>query len=226
MAKQEKTSRTYVKKSGVSTREAIIDKAREIINNGGVIDFRIEALAVSLGLSPGNITYHFPRKEDIVHAIWAQSRAQVDEQLELMNTPLLDIKQLFLIYRSSAMKSLDYLGVKSFFNGDIGNLNRESESNREYIDVLRKYFYKSYKILRRNGYIKDISNPVLEELLFQTQFIILRWWYNQAMLGCDINKVKSDIDHYIIRSLYPLMPYYTESGREQFENIKMMIKQN
>lgn len=223
MTTPDKQSRNYIKKGGVSTRDAIIDKAREIINNGGVIDFRIETLAMSLGLSPGNITYHFPRKEDIINAIWEQLKQQNDILLDMMITPLLDIKQLFLVHRSAALKSLEFLGVKSYYNGDVGNLIREAESNRKYVEIVRNLFFQSYVILHKNGYIEKITDPTIMELLFQEQFIILRWWFNKSMLSGNIDKVKEDVDQYVINAIYPLSPYFTESGQNQFNNIKQMI---
>lgn len=213
-----------VKKSGGSTRDAIVNCAREILNNVGVIDFRIEMLAKSLNLSPGNITYHFPRKEDIISAVWAEYQSSLDDLANHIDTPLLDVKQLFLVYRSAAVKSLDYLGVKTYYYGDVGNLKREWDFNNGFRVRIESTLLNSYSILQRNGYMVEIEDKQMLNLLLISQFTFLRWWYNLSMLDCDIEKLKSDIDASIINAIYPLVPYLTESGLKQFENIKMLIK--
>lgn len=221
-----KQPRAYSKKNGVSTRDAIIDMARDIINKGGVIDFRIETLAQALGLSPGNITYHFPRKEDIISVIWENSNQQIDGMLEQLTTPLLDVKQLFLILRATAMNSLDYIGVKSFYNGDVGNLKRRFVENYEYVTLLRRTMFGAYSILASNGYMTEIPSEMLKELTFQTQFLSIRWWSNLSMLDGDYDQIKIDIDQHCLNAIYPLMPYLTDSGRRQYDSILAMINRN
>lgn len=224
MPKTKNPSKMAAKKNGGSTRDSIVNCAREILNNVGVIDFRIEMLAKSLDLSPGNITYHFPRKEDIISAVWSDYQQILDDLSSQVNTPLLDVKQLFLIHRSAAMKSLDYLGVKTYYFGDVGNLKREWEFNDKFSKRIFNSIRLSFDILVRNGYMKPIEDEQMLQLTCESQFILLRWWYNFAMLDCDIEKVKADTDKHIVNALYPMVPYFTESGRHQFENIKTVIK--
>ena len=82
----------------VSTREMILRRSLELINARGMVDFRIDTLAQSLGLSPGNITYHFSRKEDICVALWEQYLEDYGQVVRSLTT-LLDMKQLFLLNR-------------------------------------------------------------------------------------------------------------------------------
>lgn len=212
------------KKSGASTRDNIVNCAREILNNVGVIDFRIEMLASELGLSPGNITYHFPRKEEIISAVWDEAQKVHTDMTEQIDTPLLDIKQLFLLHRASAIKSLDYVGVNTYYYGDVGNLKREWVNNKEFVQRAKTNMLKSYDVLCQNGYMTPIEDPFIRELTFETQFAILRWWYNLALLNCDIERIKKDIDKYVISSIFPLVPYLTENGLRQFESIKSLMK--
>lgn len=111
-----KMTRLAARRAGTSTRELIIASANKIINRTGVVDFRIETLAQSLSLSPGNITYHFPKKEDIIAAIWEEYMAIMRDATAEMITPLLDIKQLFLYFRTAAAKAINYVGVTTYYS--------------------------------------------------------------------------------------------------------------
>lgn len=219
-----RNSRLASRKVGASTRELIISSACEIINRTGVVDFRIETLAQSLSLSPGNITYHFPKKEDIVNAIWQEFSAQFGDNSDELLTPLLDIKQLFLFLRTRSAKTLPYVGVATYYFGDMGALLRNHELfNREY-KLLRQLMYDCYDTLCANGYMQSIDNQTIKELTFQTQFVMLCWWSNHALTTYSREELPPRMDRYIAMSLIPLTPYLTPLGKQQLDSIVNFIK--
>lgn len=217
-------TRLAAKRAGTSTRELIIASANEIINRTGVVDFRIETLAQSLSLSPGNITYHFPKKEDIIAAIWEEYVAIMRDTTEEMITPLLDIKQLFLYFRTAASKAINYVGVTTYYFGDMGALLRENETFRHQIERCRELIFASYDTLVKNGYMKPIEKPEIKELTFDSQITMLRWWINHALTKYPEQDLPVVMDKYIALSLLQLIPYLTESGKRQFVNIVNLIK--
>lgn len=219
-----RTSRIAARKVGTSTRELIISSACEIINHTGVVDFRIETLAQSLALSPGNITYHFPKKEDIVAAIWQEYCSQYSDSSEELITPLLDIKQLFLFLRARSAKTLPYVGVATYYFGDMGALVRNYELFNAGITRLRALLFECYDTLRENGYMTEIADPDIKELTFKSQFILLGWWINHALTKFSHQEIGSHMDRYIAMSLIPLAPYLTPLGKQQLDSIVNFTK--
>ena len=53
------------------TRQVILDSARRLFNERGVSDVSMRAIAADANISVGNLTYHFPRKRDLVSALMA-----------------------------------------------------------------------------------------------------------------------------------------------------------
>ena len=217
-------TRMAAKRAGTSTRELIIARANEIINRTGVVDLRIETLAQSLGLSPGNITYHFPKKEDIITAIWDEYTATMRDATSEIITPLLDIKQLYLYFRTAAAKAINYVGVTAYYFGDMVALIRENETFRYQIQHARDLIFTAYDTLARNGYMVPIEDPQLKELTFNAQMTMLRWWINHALTKCSQSELGSVMDRYISLSLLQLLPYLTESGRRQFTHVINLLK--
>ena len=217
-------TRLAAKRAGTSSRDLIIASANEIINRTGVVDFRIETLVQSLSLSPGNITYHFPKKEDIIAAIWEEYIAVMRDTTAEMITPLLDIKQLFLYFRTAAAKAIGYAGVTTYYFGDMGALLRENETFRRQIQRGRELIFASYDTLEKNGYMKPIENPEIKELTFDSQMAMLRWWINHALTKYPEQDLPMVMDKYIALSLLQLIPFLTESGRRQFASIVNLIK--
>jgi AcrR family transcriptional regulator len=55
--------------SGGSTFERILSTARQLFNAHGADRVPIYKIASELGISPGNLTYHFARKQDILYSL-------------------------------------------------------------------------------------------------------------------------------------------------------------
>ena len=66
------------------TRRAILDMAKTLFSQQGYNAVSIGEIAGALGISKGNVTYHFKRKEDIMEALLAEA-----EQIEVIPTLVL-----------------------------------------------------------------------------------------------------------------------------------------
>ncbi len=53
-----------------STKSKIVRRAIELFNIDGFSNVSLIRIAESLSLSPGNLTYHFQKKEDLMHAVY------------------------------------------------------------------------------------------------------------------------------------------------------------
>lgn len=80
-----------------NTRQAILDTARELFNQRGYNGVSLQDIAGALGISKGNLSYHFQKKENIIEALIAESAdtlptilPQTMEELDLM---FLDIQK-------------------------------------------------------------------------------------------------------------------------------------
>lgn len=62
-------------RKGPATRDRILEAARRLFNSGGVEGTAVFRIAAELEMSPGNLTYHFRSKSDLVREL-AQALAQ------------------------------------------------------------------------------------------------------------------------------------------------------
>ena len=62
------SSRTY--KASLQTKNNILQKAIELFNESGTASVSMNALAEALGISAGNLQYHYKSKEDVIRAIY------------------------------------------------------------------------------------------------------------------------------------------------------------
>jgi AcrR family transcriptional regulator len=67
----------------MSTRDRILDAALELFNDQGTAAVSTNHIAATIGISPGNLYYHFRNKEDIINALFERLFALWDEAYQL-----------------------------------------------------------------------------------------------------------------------------------------------
>lgn len=217
-AYQKVSSGHRVRVSG-STREAILTSASNIINRSGMVDFRIDAIAKELGISPGNITYHFPRKEDIATAIWQQCNDRLIVNAHHYITPLIDIKQLYLLLSHIIITFNSYRGVVCHKTGDIGVIFKSRDIYEKYSKISKKLYDSALKYLVANDYIASIEDQQIKNMLSQSFFISTIWSVNQYITLNGYGGSDKHLNNLVMAIIYPYTPYLTERGRMQYESI-------
>lgn len=80
-----------------STREKILEQARQLFNQRGYNGVSMQDIADAVGISKGNLTYHFHKKETIMEALVLEPQTavprEIPETLEALDALFLDIQQ-------------------------------------------------------------------------------------------------------------------------------------
>lgn len=208
-----------IKSPGTNTKLIILDKANELINEVGISDFRVDTLAASLGLSPGNITYHFHKKEDIALALWTLAVDNVKTTYLRYVSSILDVKQFFVFLRALVNDNMKYVGVMAYKLGDVANI---SEMEPQSV-VCAPFMYNEYmmiiKHLTDNGCLHKEKVDKYMYMTFTTQLTVFCWWLNNGFNSFKGEDVDVIAERFAIAVIHPLVPFMTEDGLRQFENI-------
>lgn len=73
--------------AGESTKDRVITAAVELFNEQGVGAVTTNHIAAHLGMSPGNLYYHYANKEEIVRAAFDRMNAAADEVWKIDDAP-------------------------------------------------------------------------------------------------------------------------------------------
>lgn len=221
-----KTVKPEGKGRGVSTFDAILERSIQQTNDKGVVDFRIDNLAMSLKLSPGNITYHFAKKEEICNMIWNEFYKQFLVRIASLSM-MLDLKQLYLVFRDIATVMYNYRGVFMYRGGDVDSLAQEREASESYIHSTRELFVQVTSILEKNGYLIPLDKELGESAIF-CHMTTMRYWINCQMIASPIDpqNTSKDINHNALLILYSFYPQMTEKGHAEFVEISSLVEAN
>lgn len=66
------------------TVDSILDSAYQILVTNGYAGFTMRLVAQSAGISPGNLTYHFPRKNTLLRALITRIMEDYSRQLDAL----------------------------------------------------------------------------------------------------------------------------------------------
>jgi AcrR family transcriptional regulator len=106
---------------GSSTRNRILDAALARFNAGGIVAVSINSIAAEVGISPGNLYYHFKTKEQIVD--WLVKRFQNRiEAITNTTSAIIALDDIWLVVHLA----LETIQQYRFVYRDIDHLLRES----------------------------------------------------------------------------------------------------
>jgi len=132
----------------MQTKEKILSCAQALFRERGYNGVSLRDVAEAAGLSIGNLTYHFPKKESLVEALFAVSagQAQLPDRLETPADFTTFFRHVLAVQRRAA-----------FYFDSYVQLSQSSQTLRELqcrrIDALRALFLDGLERLAAGGNI-------------------------------------------------------------------------
>ena len=87
-------------------RQEIIDRALKLFNEKGFHDVSIKQIADSLSISPGNLTYYFTKKTDLLKAI--QHQLIQETSIDIMPSGYISLYHFEEIFKSYSQIQAKY----------------------------------------------------------------------------------------------------------------------
>jgi AcrR family transcriptional regulator len=205
--------------STITTKERILNAALELFNTQGVEAVTVRHIAQHIGISHGNLCYHFPRKEDIIYALYAQAAQGISGKfLESMNLHGNQMTLEQMLHYMTASFAIQY--EYKFLMVDFVNIMRR-------IPEVKKNFQSIFPVLRRLmlrvlAELQDIN--IVRSDLPQAQFDNLirhiylfgDFWLSEAeILYTGAEEEKLPFFTELGWSL--LVPYLTKKGLKQYK---------
>ncbi len=194
------------------TRHRLVECFRQLANEHGLEAIGARELARSLALSPGNVSYHFPKKEDLVRAAMAELRA--DNAAALSALPVGDTMPAFVARLRVMMenqlrwrclpRALVHV-VEAF--PEIGAEYRATERARR--DALRE----ALVALRARGELDASFDDAAAARVVATCSLVARFWLSEQRLSFPEVPEIDLVAHYLSLVAQALLPHATAKGR-------------
>ena len=187
------------------TRRAILDMAKTLFSQQGYNAVSIGEIVGALGISKGNVTYHFKRKEDIMEALLAEAKPTFFQEpprtMEELDAFLEDMEQARENY--------------AFYfqhHAQLGQLSPAIRARQQAIYHSQSaLFAQALSILARQGMFRGEDFPGAYARVADTIFLTSLYW----LPFCAVKGRKEDFRTQAWSVLYPLLtPLGRQRGRE------------
>ncbi|MDN5202150.1 TetR/AcrR family transcriptional regulator [Fulvivirgaceae bacterium BMA10] len=205
----------------MTTKEKIVETAIELYNQKGVNNVTSRHIAQQIGISHGNLEYHFKNKEELIRAIYEQMRNEMSVAYTLddvQNVSLIHFHQLLLRLESFQHRY-------KFFNLDVLEISRKFPKVNKLISKTLRF---------RKDQIQTIFNQFVEQGLLKSEEnkgdylrlqhnirIIITFWLAQKEVVTSFSFGKEGEMSRHIWGL--LVPFMTSKGKEIFHDLMKQI---
>ncbi|WP_460543727.1 TetR/AcrR family transcriptional regulator, partial [Echinicola sediminis] len=171
------------KKKKVSTKQKIINEAIRLYNEQGAQNITSRHIAAELGISHGNLDYHYKNREAILLEVYKQMRQEMSAAYQGSQgegTSFERFHQLLL--------NLDqFQGKYRFFNLDVLEICRSnpevSKVLNETLELRKEQMRSFFKRFVEEGLVSDELDTSFNRLQHSIRIIITFWLSQQEVLS-------------------------------------------
>lgn len=195
----------------MTTKDRILDKAVQLFNESGTGAVSTNHIAEALGMSPGNLYYHFRNKDEIIRAImdrlvaaWAAIYSLPDDRLPTLE----DLQRM-------VRQNFEVLWQFRFYYREMTALMHRDAQLRHNYQTVRHYGFTNFRRLVEGfeaaGVMRAPVDPAEMLRLTELCWLIGDFWLPFAELGGETVDTAL-IEHGIDLMMHVLQPYLITPG--------------
>lgn len=198
----------------MKTKDRILATSLLLFNERGLSQVTLRTIAKEMGISQGNLNYHFKKRQDIIEGLYFQLVGRMDGIFQDLVNREVDIPLIFESNRGVIEAFYDF----RFFMLDFVQIMRENPSIREHYLQLQKarigQFQQTVMILQDKGLVRAEEFKDEFDHLYQRMSIVGDFWLSAATISG--LAAKQEIQRYQIILSESIYPYLTPAGKQSF----------
>lgn len=207
--------------SDLNTKQKIINASIQLCNQYGIANVRLQQIANEIGISPGNLAYHFPNKESILEA---QFEEMFNEASEILTTyrlfpNLIDFDhQLSKYFQFNQRYPSYFLENLEFERNHPAIYKKQSQQIHKMIRQIRMRIDFN---LKRNLLIQEPKAGIYDTLA-KSIWMCIAYWYPENIARCSD---QTSMYHFKSSIWDIIYPYFTPEGFAEFDQLISPILQ-
>lgn len=208
-------------KNPMKTRDRILYVSLELFNERGERAVTTNHIAAALGISPGNLYYHFRNKAEIISELLVQYQHDILELLVVpTDRPLTTADKLGYFHALSSQ-----FWRFRFLHRDIHHLIEASD------DLRKRYPIFSHQVMQQGRAIYEgfVATGLMHatrseiEALIINVWIVLTNWSNFLFMSGKLSRTDDMDERWLKQGLRQMVflegPYLTEEGRQVYNQL-------
>lgn len=199
----------------MQTPEKILDTARRMFNEKGVKAVTVRHIAAEMGISHGNLCYHFPSTTDIVRALYRELAGRFSQAITGLNPA--NGYMRYIRQQTAAIASTMY-DYRFFFIDFVSILRNDEWIRKHYRQLMEervKQFEGIFFLLIKEGLLEPEKYPGHYRQLIEVLFLNGDFWLSRAAVK-GIKGREKQLEYFIALSYAPLAASFTEKGLKEY----------
>ena len=210
----------------MSTKDRILTKSLELFNAGGARTIGTTHIGEALGMSPGNLYYHFRNKEEIVAALFDRMEPEFRAALTGNAAPPLSAERFAGFY----ILAFDILWRYRFFFGALVDLLRRDDELAARYGAFQSWALEALEsiaaqMVNDGSMAKPPGPDGLKSVATNTWLIWLNWIRFVQTTKDDHSITKGDLAQGAFQTMDILVPYLETRFRKSATKILSMATQ-
>lgn len=204
-----------IMKPPANTKTRILEKSIEAFNRFGYVNIRLQHIADEVGISVGNLAYHFKNKDAILEAIYEEL-----EQSQKVLLSDLKIVPLFINIDKHIKDTFEIQQKFSFFYSDTFEILRSFPLiKKKYREYTRWYITQIENMIAfnvaRGTFLPESQEGLHQKIAEQYWMTMELWLYQSRIRTFD----EIDIEDYLFSMWALLIPHFTHLGNQEFKQM-------
>ncbi|MGM0580197.1 MAG: TetR/AcrR family transcriptional regulator [Bacteroidota bacterium] len=202
----------------MKTKEKILETARILFNTHGISAISSKSIAEEMGISYGNLCYHFPKKDDIILQLYLNMQKNVEQQFKNIKEEVINLEfmlsRLKILFEEIYKYKFIYLGITKV----VRHFDHIKKHAQDQFDQRWNILDTISGFLIANGYMKAFKDERQKDMLIHALLMVSNSWISDAEVfykGKDADK----IDYYMQVFFNLVRPTLTEKGLEGFKTV-------
>jgi AcrR family transcriptional regulator len=205
------------------TRQKILDSSLSMFNEQGEPNVTTNHIADEIGISPGNLYYHFRNKDDIVETLFARYEAQMDQALLVPQGRLPNLEdvwlQLHLVFE--CMWAFRFL-----YRDLVDILSRNRKLKQRFARILDRASVSAAAVLR--GLSKaEILRATDDEIRATSENVLLvaTFWINyNTVRSAKPEQTQKELTHGIYQVMLLIAPFLRDAERGHLNTLALAYR--
>jgi AcrR family transcriptional regulator len=200
----------------MKTKDRILDISLQLFNNKGVTTVSSKHISEEMGISYGNLCYHFPRKDDIILRLYLNMQEELDFQFQVVKQEIYGFDFMLGSLRNVLGTLLKY----KFIYLDFTRITRQFDEVKRHAVIQfenrRRMLREMLDFLMEQGYLREDPVEGHYDRLIHVIQMMLNFWIADAETfykGEEDGKVR-----YYLELFYSFMrSSLTQKGLDAFQ---------
>jgi AcrR family transcriptional regulator len=208
----------------LNTKQKILNASIRLFNANGMANVRLQQIANEIGISPGNLAYHFRNKEAIIEAI---NEDLYEEAAEILST--YRIFPNLIDFDNQLTKYFSFIQKYPFYFLDLLEIERhypEIRSKRQFhISKMISQIRKRFDFNHQRGLILVEPRPGVYDSTANAIWVLITFWVPQNIVrGVQATMQSNQFKEMVWNQVYP---YFTQKGIAEYEQlIRPLLEQH